>query len=165
MVHLVSIEAQLISDQTASVTEKNVAIAVGSMPIVAKFVRAHIMTSTIFQSIRSKLRGSSDKDESYGMTPNEPGGSNNQDPNKPHTWKHPQAEEFYELTDSTFMQTQVTAVDGEDPSVKNPGSMGASRSGINIVRTVSITQQSKLGSKSQLVEQLCNILFKCKIIA
>lgn len=147
-------EAQLI-DQSDSVTENNVAIAVGSMPIVAKFVRSHILKSTIIQSLRSKLMGSSERDESYGITPNLPGASDNQDPRKPHTWKHPQADEYYELTDSRFMQTQVTAADREESSsAQNPGAGGASRSGINIVRTVSVTQQAKPGSKSQSFEQL-----------
>lgn len=113
------------------------------------------MKSTIIQSLRSKLIGSSDRDESYGMTPNLPGPSGNQDPRKPNTWKHPQADEYYELTDSRFMQTQVTAMDREESSsAQNPGTVGASRSGINIVRTVSITQQAKSGSKSQSFEQL-----------
>lgn len=88
------------------------------------------------------------------MTPNAPGGSDNQDPRKPHTWKYPQADEYYELTDSNFMQTQVTTVDQEDPSVQNFGVEGASRNGMNIVRTVNITQQAKSGNQAHSPEQL-----------
>uniref|UniRef100_A0A093Y777 Uncharacterized protein n=2 Tax=Talaromyces marneffei TaxID=37727 RepID=A0A093Y777_TALMA len=103
---------------------------------------------------RSKLMRSSDRNESYEMTPNAPGGSDNQDPRKPHTWKYPQADEYYELTDSNFMQTQVTTVDQEDPSVQNFGVEGASRNGMNIVRTVNITQQAKSGNQAHSPEQL-----------
>lgn len=136
-------------------TENNVAVAVGSIPIVAKFIRSHIAKSAIIQSLRTKLMGSSDRGDSYGNTPNGPEASDNQDPRKPHTWKHPQADEFYELTDTNFMQTQVAAGDREESALaQKSAAVEASRSGINIVRTVSVTQQAKPDGKSQSLELL-----------
>lgn len=88
------------------------------------------------------------------MTPNMPGGSDNR---KPHTWVHPQADEYYELTESRLMQTQVTTADQEESfpaAAPESGAPGASRNAINIVRTVSITQQGKPENRSQSLEQL-----------
>ncbi|TAQ84950.1 hypothetical protein B7494_g6728 [Chlorociboria aeruginascens] len=47
------------------VTENNVAIAVGCMPACAKFMKHYVVDSSTFRSLRSRLRGSTDRDELY----------------------------------------------------------------------------------------------------
>lgn len=132
-----------------SVTENNVAIVVGCIPIVAKFIKIHFTNLSFIQTLRSRLLGNSGKSESTPIPTRE--ASADGDPRRLHTWVHPQANEYYELTESR-LQTQVTTMSREGLGTEDAG--GADRSGISIVRTVSITQQTHSGSRSCSEERL-----------
>lgn len=133
-----------------SVTENNVAIVVGCIPVVAKFIKIHFTNLSFIQTLRSRLLGNSGKSESTPIPTPEASGDG--DPRRLHTWVHPQANEYYELTESRLMQTQVTTMSGEGLVTEDAG--GAERNGISIVRTVSITQQTHPGSRSCSEERL-----------
>ncbi|KAJ9253916.1 hypothetical protein DTO195F2_6893 [Paecilomyces variotii] len=127
------------------VFETNVAIAVGSMPIIAKFVRSsHIVDS--FRRLRSKLLGRSCKDRSYPISPSVPGPFNPKNTRR----KPLQLNHYDEFTDTMLLvRTQVTAADEENPPVRE--AINTNREGI--IQTVDITQQSQLRNQSLSQEQ------------
>ncbi|RYP58942.1 hypothetical protein DL769_008747 [Monosporascus sp. CRB-8-3] len=90
------------------VVENNVAIIVGCMPIIANFMRLHMAELSIIRSMRTKLRGSSNNHsyESSKVMPSLPNGTFGS-PNMPRRPPH----QYYELTDSVLMQTQITVTD------------------------------------------------------
>ncbi|KAK6197108.1 hypothetical protein LQW54_010903 [Pestalotiopsis sp. IQ-011] len=91
----------------ASLIETNIAIIVGCMPSLPQFATHTIGGSSFFQSIRSRLLGSSGH-ASKGNGKSEEGMSG---PDKPMvtfggTDQTPRRKNYYELTDSTLLKTQ-----------------------------------------------------------
>ncbi|KAI0003883.1 hypothetical protein F4779DRAFT_630576 [Xylariaceae sp. FL0662B] len=126
------------------VVENSMAIVVGSMPAFANFVRLHVAELWPIRSLRSKFH-SSRTGYSYGSSAAGaaplPNGTFGSPPRKP-------PHHYYELTDTTLMQTQVTAPDEEihhTADAENQRQAG-------IMRTVDISRQSRFENLSASVQ-------------
>lgn len=95
-----------------SLIEVNIAIIVGCMPAFAQIVSSHVIGSSFFRSLRTRLLGSSDGRGSSRSK----SGSNKQAQGLVTfgARQTPRRVDPYEMTDTTLLNTKATAVD-DDP--------------------------------------------------
>lgn len=98
--------------QVHRLIEVNIAIIVGCMPAFAQIVSSHVIGSSFFRSLRTRLLGSSDGRGSSRSK----SGSNKQAQGLVTfgARQTPRRVDPYEMTDTTLLNTKATAVD-DDP--------------------------------------------------
>ncbi|TVY48328.1 hypothetical protein LOCC1_G001473 [Lachnellula occidentalis] len=121
-----------------ALVETNVAIIVSCMPAFAQLLKVHVGGSSIFQSLRLRYLG--------GSSYNRSGDKSNEERPQLATFgsnQLPRRNDYYELTDTALLKSQITANDELEPSP-------LASDGIN--RTVGFSQQYRPDSTEHVHE-------------
>ncbi|KAI1098021.1 hypothetical protein F4804DRAFT_325899 [Jackrogersella minutella] len=125
-----------------ALVETNVAIIVGCMPAFAQLWKLHISKSAFFLSLRSQLLNFTG-----GSSNSTPGDGFEEDRPKIVTFgsaETPRRRDYYELTDTAILRSQVTVLDDSPDHAASPTN--------GIVRSVAISQHFEPDSTEHLAK-------------